>query len=96
MTGAPTCPSGCCGAFQHWCSVCGQPENPDGAYRICSYCGHVFPTEADLIGQDLDAQRAGLTMVRLLINGGHGALHDPEPAASGDDVWICPVCNQDF
>jgi hypothetical protein len=96
VTGAPTCPSGCCGAFQHWCAGCGQPENPDGAYRICAECGHVFPTEADLVAQDLDAQRAGLAFARSSGMDGHGVLHDPEPASSGDDVWICPVCNHDF
>ena len=98
MTDAPTCPNGCCGAFQHWCSVCGQPENPDGAYRICAECGHVFPTEADLVAQDLDAQRAGLAMAALVAirDGGRGDLRPPRPVDSGDEIRICPVCNHDF
>lgn len=92
-----TCPCGC-GAFPHWCAGCGQPENPDGAYRICGECGHVFPTGADLVAQDLDAQRAGLAMAALVAirDGGRGDLRPPRPSDSGDEIRICPVCNHDF
>jgi hypothetical protein len=82
-------PEAAAAAGRHWCAGCGQTENPDGAYRICGECFHVFPSEDELIRQDYEMKLAG----RALFEDDRGA---PEPATNGDEVWICPVCCHDF
>jgi hypothetical protein len=81
---------------QHWCYGCEAPENPDGAYRVCAECGHVFPDEAELIRQDHDAQLSGCALFNgdLLAAGLEPGR--PVPRTSGDEVWVCPVCCHDF
>jgi hypothetical protein len=83
-------------AGRHWCAGCGQTENPDGAYRICGECGHVFGSEADLITQDYEMQLAGSALVGDDLAAALLRPDAPLPAETGDEVWICPVCCHDF
>jgi hypothetical protein len=83
---------------RHWCTSCAQPENPDGAYRVCPGCGHVWASEDDLIASDLDLQRTGLRAAVdvALTHGAHDVIGQATAVEHGDQVLSCPMCGHPF
>lgn len=64
------------------CYIHGHEPIPDGYFKICGECWHVFPTAQALIDDDLAVRREYL-----------GPAMGPDPV---EDIHICPHCTHDF